>query len=137
MGNREQKYESESVRHTNIPVIDEGHDKLLEVYNHVKTLKSKEASKNDLAEVFFALSYFFEDHLIKEELFLKSKGYPNFENHKACHANFIKGIENLKDNYDKDIKCTLMELDIFIASWINTHTQNYTKEVVEFLNRKK
>ena len=122
---------------SSIQIIDEGHSKLSEIHNRVKSFAQNGASKNDLTEIFFALSYFFEDHLIKEELYLKSKGYPTLEEHKASHADFIKGIEHLKDNYSKDVKCSLKELDIFIGEWLNNHNLKYNKEVVDFLNQKK
>lgn len=123
--------------YTSIPVIDEGHNKLSEIHNRVKLLSKKEACKNDLTEVFFALSYFFEDHLLKEELYLKSKGYPTIEEHKASHADFIKGIENLKDSYANDVECTLKELDVFIGEWLRNHALKYNNDVVAFLNHKK
>lgn len=131
------KSSSSKMANTDIPIIDEGHSKLSEIHNRVKSLVQKDACKNDLTEIFFALSYFFEDHLIKEELYLKSKGYPTLEEHKASHADFIKGIEHLKDNYSKDVKCSLKELDTFIGEWLNNHNLKYNKEVVDFLNQKK
>jgi len=131
-----EKETNPTVLQTNISVIDEGHLKLSEIHNHVKLLLKQEANKNDLAEAFFSLSYFFENYLLKEELLLKSKGYPNFDDHKASHSSFIKGIEHLKDSYENDIKCTLKELDTFIGDWLKTHSLNYNKEVVDFLNKK-
>jgi len=136
MANQYKSSDSESVN-TSIPIIDEGHSKLSEIHNRVKSLAKQGASKNDLTEIFFALSYFFEDHLIKEELYLKSKGYPTLEEHKASHADFIKGIEHLKDNYSKDVECNLKELEVFIGEWLNNHNLKYNKEVVDFLNQKK
>lgn len=137
MANREQNPKSEDIRHTNISIIDEGHNKLFDVHNHIKSLCKQGACKDDLAEIFFTLSYFFENHLIKEELYLKSKGYPNFDNHQTSHLSFIKEIESLKDNYENDVNSTLKELDVFIGNWLHDHSSNYNKEVVDFLNQKK
>jgi len=127
----------ENYRHTSISIIDESHDKLNEIQKHINNLKEKGACKDDLANIFFALSYFFENHLIKEELYLKSKNYPNFDNHKTSHFDFIKGIERLMDNYESNVDNTLKELDIFIGEWLQNHSSNYNKDVVDYLNQKK
>lgn len=127
----------EHYKRTSISIIDESHDKLSEIQKHIITLKEKGACKDDLANIFFALSYFFENHLIKEELYLKSKGYPNFESHKIGHFDFIKGIERLKDNYESNVDNTLKELDTFIEEWLQNHSSNYNKDVVDYLNQKK
>ncbi len=134
---RDHNANPENIRHTNIPVIDESHNKLLEIHNLIKSLTQKNASKNDLAEIFFTLSNFFENHLIREELYLKSKGYSNLENHKNSHLAFIKEIERLKDNYGNDIHSSLKQLDTFIGVWLQTHLSNYNKELVDLLNQQK
>jgi len=133
------KHESNyvDIRITNIPIIDEGHRKLYDVQNRIKNIANKGACKNDLTEIFFALSYFFENYLIKEELFLKSKGYAYLDDHKSSHLEFIKGIERLKDNFENDIVSTLNELDTFIGDWLQSHSSNYSKDLVDFLNKKK
>lgn len=137
MENQTNKSMPENLMHTNIPIIDEGHDKLAEIQKNINILKEKGACKNDLADIFFALSYFFENHLIKEELYLMSKDYPNFDNHKTSHFDFIKGIERLMDNYESNVDNTLKELDIFIGEWLQSHSSNYNKDVVDYLNQKK
>jgi len=137
MENAKQGFNSVGIRITNIPIIDEGHTKLNEVHNRIKELVGKGACKNDLADIFFALSYVFENHLIKEELFLKSKGYGNFDNHKNSHLEFIQGIEKLKDNFEKDITSTLNELETFVGGWLKNHSSNYNDELVDFLQNKK
>ncbi len=137
MENQTNKTMPENPMLTNIPIIDEGHNKLSEIQKHINSLKEKGACKDDLAEIFFALSYFFENHLIKEELYLQSKGYPNFDNHKTNHFDFIKGIERLMDNYESNVDNTLKELDVFIGKWLLNHSSNYNKDVVDYLNQKK
>lgn len=137
MENAKQGPNSGGIRITNIPIIDEGHTKLNEVHNRIKEFVGKGACKNDLADIFFALSYVFENHLIKEELYLKGKGYGNFDNHKSSHLEFIQGIERLKDNFEKDIDSTLKELDLFVGGWLKKHSANYNDELVHLLQNKK
>ncbi len=136
MENRSKKSNSENIHNTNISVIDEGHKKLLEIQNNIKKFSNQSISKNDLTEIFFALSNYYENHLLKEELFLKSKGYQNFDNPKSSHLDFIKEIEQLKDSYQNDIQTTLNEVDAFIQGWLHNHSVNYNKEVIKFLNKK-
>lgn len=120
----------------NISFTDTGHQKLKEVHSHIKDLLSKGGNKNDLTEIFFSLSYFFENYLLKEELFLKKTGYPNLENHSSSHKMFMTKIEKLKDSVDKDAKVVLNELDSFIDVWLRDHEASYSDEMVNFLKKK-
>ncbi len=121
---------------TNISLIDKGHQKLVDVLSHIKSLLITGGNKNDLTEIFFSLSYFFENYLLKEELFLKKSGYPNLENHSSSHREFMMEIEMLKDNVDNDTITVLKELDVFIAAWLQNHETNYNDELVNFLVKK-
>lgn len=121
---------------TNITLVDKGHEKLVEIHTHVKDLLKTTGNKNDLTEIFFALSYFYENYLLKEEMFLQKTGYPNLDNHSASHTLFIKEIEQLKDSIDTDAKVVLHELDDFIETWLSAHEQNYNDELVDYLRGK-
>ncbi|RPH32753.1 MAG: hypothetical protein EHM93_07960 [Bacteroidales bacterium] len=110
---------------TNIPLDDKGHRKLIEIHSHIKNLLNSGGNKNDLTEIFFALSYFYENYLIKEEILLKRMGYPNLECHSESHKTFIRKIEKLKDSINKDAMRVLKELDIFILDWVKDHEATY------------
>ena len=121
---------------TNITLVDKGHQKLVEVHSHIKDLLCSGGTKNDLTEIFFTLSYFYENYLIKEEMFLKKTGYPNLNNHSTSHKEFIKEIEGLKDSIDNDVMLVLKELNDFIAAWLKDHEASYNAELVEYLKSK-
>ena len=128
MGNINNPSRDESNK-TNIPIIDKGHQKLSEIHTHIKELILKKGDKNDLTEIFFSLSYYYENYLINEELFLKKKGGSRIENHSASHKEFIKEIERLKDIINKDAITVLKELDEFITLWLNSHKANYSTDL--------
>lgn len=121
---------------TNISLVDKGHQKLIDVLSHIKSLSISGGNKNDLTEIFFSLSYFFENYLLKEELFLKKSGYPNLENHSSSHKEFMREIERLKDSVDNDTIIVLNELETFIAKWLQNHETKYNDELVGFLVKK-
>lgn len=129
-------HDQEIVSPTNISLIEKGHKKLIEIHSHIKDLVNLEGNKNDLTEIFFALSYFYENYLINEEMILKKTGYQNLENHSASHKEFIGEIEKLKDTINMDAKLVLKELDDFIGSWLSSHEANFNAELVEFLKNK-
>ena len=125
-----------NVSPTNISLIDKGHQKLVDVLSHIKGLRITGGNKNDLTEIFFSLSYFFENYLLKEELFLKKSGYPNLENHSSSHKEFMSEIERLKDSIDNDTITVLNELETFIATWLQKHETRYNDELIKFLIKK-
>lgn len=128
--------ESTNKQTNSIAMVDKGHQKLEEIHAHIKGLLKSKGDKNDLTEIFFSLSYFYENYLINEELFLKKLGYPNIENHSDSHKDFIKGIVRLKDIISKDSAAVLKELDEFISNWLNKHEMSYNKELFDFLKGK-
>ncbi len=128
--------ESTNKQSNSIAMVDKGHQKLAEIHAHIKGLLKSNGDKNDLTEIFFSLSYFYENYLINEEIFLKKLGYPNIESHSASHKSFIKEIEKLKDIISKDSATVLKDLDKFISSWLNKHEMSYNKELFDFLKSK-
>lgn len=116
-----------------IAMVDKGHQKLSEIHAHIKSLIKCNGNKNDLTEIFFSLSYFYENYLINEELFLKKTGYPNFESHTASHKEFIKEIERLKDVISKNSISVLKELDEFITQWLSNHETTYNADLIKYL----
>jgi len=127
---------NESISPTNVSLIDKGHQKLEDVLSHIKGLLITGGNKNDLTGIFFSLSYFFENYLLKEELFLKESGDQNLEIHTSSHKEFMREIERLKDNVDKDTIVVLKELDNFITTWLQNHVTCYNDELVNFLVKK-
>lgn len=118
---------------TNISTVENGHKKLAEIHSHIKLLISKGGNKNDLTEMFFSLSYFFENYLIKEELLLRKAGYPNLKKHSSSHKEFMHEIIRLKDNVDKDAEAVLKKLDEFISHWLKTHELTFNEELNKYL----
>ncbi len=128
--------ESTNKQSNSIAMVDKGHQKLAEIHAHIKNLLNNKGDKNDLTEIFFSLSYFYENYLINEELFLKKTGYPNLENHTASHKEFIKEIESLKDVISKDAISVLKELDEFITKWLSNHETTYNADLINYLKGK-
>lgn len=126
----------ETISKTDITLVENGHQKLMELQSHIKQLINTRANKNDLTEIFFSLSYFYENYLIKEEIFLKKTGYPNLGKHSASHKDFINAIIALKDSINKDAKIMLKELEKFIVTWLKEHETNYNSELVGYLRNK-
>ena len=121
------------VSKTNISLVDAGHQKLAEIQSHIKERLKMECNKSDLTEIFFTLSYFYENYFIKEEIFLKKTGYPNLDKHSASHNDFIKEIEQLKDSINSDANAVLHELAGFIADWLRNHEASYNAELVNYI----
>jgi hemerythrin-like metal-binding protein len=118
---------------SNISTVENGHQKLAEVHSHIKLLIRTGGNKNDLTEIFFALSYFFENYLIKEELLLRKAGYSNLKKHSSSHKEFMHEIVRLKDNVDKNAEVVLKKLDEFIASWLINHELTFNEELNKYL----
>jgi len=120
----------------NISIIDEQHKKFLEIINELKRIINENKCKEKVSDVFFQLAYLIDYYFIKEEIYFKDLEYPNIDQHKAEHKQFIdrtiqfqKDVENSKPNL-------CLEIYQYLENWFDEHILKYDKEAVEYLKSK-
>jgi len=113
---------------TGIDIFDEHHKRLIELinqtYNLLRDGKREEAMRVFTDEVVAYMEY----HLTKEEEFMRSIGYPEYEQHKKAHEIFRKEILRLKPAIESgDVEAFRQKL-AFVWGWLYTHIAKTDKK---------
>ena len=109
-----------------ISSIDDQHKRLLEIGNHINDLLINHEEDDDNYDEIFTVIEELKDYTLyhfntEEELFIKYK-YPEYDEHKKEHDDFIAYIESVNlENIDDNQKMFLKELLGKIVQWVFKH----------------
>ncbi len=118
----------------NNKTIDAQHKKLINILNKLYTLYiGGDYSQEDIADVLSELKDYTVYHFNTEEKLFKEKGYPQIDEHKAIHANFVTEINNFVDSYNKNPKLLTMKIFTFLQKWLKGHILGDDKKYVPWL----
>jgi len=116
-----------------ITVIDEQHKKFLSIINELKTIINNGQCKEKVSDVFFQLAYLIDHYFIKEEIYFNDLKYPNFDQHKAEHNNFIERVIQFQNDLENEKPNVCLEIYHFLENWFDEHILKYDKEAVDYL----
>lgn len=128
-----------------VAVIDRQHRAFFEQRDKFFTASSKllveegdtEKVREEIDELFYFLTDYFQTHFADEEELLEEKNFPDYERHKEEHQNFIEEVKGLKykflQNEEIDIEL-LQELNDKITDWFVNHISKKDKNIAEYLN---
>ncbi len=119
-----------------IKTFDDQHKKLFEIINrfHAGILerKRKEALGNLLGE----LMEYIKIHFEAEETEMKAHGYPDYEQHKKEHDEFLEKVNNFECRYRAGEEILTVEVLGSLVEWLDTHLNGTDKLYTPFLQQK-
>jgi hemerythrin len=71
-------------------------------------------------------------HFSTEELYMKRFSYPEYEEHRKEHQNFINKVNAVEEKLQKGTMVISFEITSFLKDWIKNHIQNTDKKYTEF-----
>ncbi len=119
----------------NITVIDEQHKKFLNIINELKLIINSNSCEEKVSEIFFKLAYLIDHYFIKEEIYFNDLKYPNFEQHKAAHNQFVERIIQFQKDVENNKPKLCLEIYQYLEKWFDEHILKYDKEAVEYLRK--
>lgn len=119
----------------NISIIDEQHKKFLEIINELKVIINEDDCAEKASKIFFQIAYLIDHYFIKEEIYFKDCKYPNFEQHKISHNQFIDKIIQFQKDLENNKKDICLDLYKYLENWFDEHILKYDKDAVEFLKK--
>ncbi len=119
----------------NITVIDEQHKKFLNIINELKLIINSNSCEEKVSEIFFKLAYLIDHYFIKEEIYFNDLKYPNFEQHKAAHNQFVERIIQFQKDVENNKPNLCLEIYQYLEKWFDEHILKYDKEAVEYLRK--
>lgn len=110
--------------------IDEDHQKLMNIYNDLLDLTNKGFDSNEFSRILSDMTDYTMYHFKKEEAYMTSFSYPDFQNHRNEHVQMIYKVamynyELHNDGVDPD------EILEFLKNWwlnhIKVHDEAYER----------
>lgn len=120
----------------NIGIIDEQHKKLLDIINELKVIINGNTCKDNVSDIFFQLAYLIDHYFIKEEIYFKDLEYPNSDQHKEEHKQFIERIIQFQKDLESNKPNLCLEIYNYLEYWFDEHILKYDKEAVDYLKSK-
>ena len=119
---------------TGIDAMDVQHQILIELINILYKVIRKEKSSEVINEVLSEMTKYAENHLLKEEAFLATNGYPDLDNHMDIHQGYLDKMKTLMAESKKENQAT--NIYLFLRQWWMGHIVAVDKKYGEFLQSK-
>jgi hemerythrin len=121
-----------------IPIIDEQHEKLVDIANEaseILSLPEHTDKYDDIITILNELKDYTAFHFSTEENLMKEIRYPKFFSHQVEHNDFITKVNGI-DLYalDEDQDRQLLEIIRFVTDWIITHILEKDTQLASYYN---
>ena len=121
---------------TNIKIVDEQHQGLVNILNSLYELMIKHNTSAELEELLEKLVDYTVYHFKTEEELFDKYGYPETEKHKVEHNNLTKQASELLNDYKSGKTVVTDEVINFLKDWLKNHIIHTDKRFGPFLNSK-
>ncbi len=117
-----------------IPMIDEGHKKLMDIINKVISVKKCVDSPRAISEILVEMTAYARKHFYTEETHMINSKYYDYKSHKDEHNNFCNlTSEYIKKLMDGEIRI-MDEILEDLTQWLFNHIQVTDKKYVACFN---
>lgn len=117
--------------HIGDELIDQQHQYLFELANHVLASESKGALVNNVLKLY----RYVRDHFSHEEGLMKECGYEDYQKHVALHNALIDKLGIISDSIGRDC-WNDKEIRSFMNEWLLEHILNVDSKLGKFLQSK-
>jgi hemerythrin len=121
MSNDEVFFKWSDTYSVNIPTIDEQHQELVNILNHLFVSVSKREGNKVIAGILDALMEYTQTHFALEERLMEEADYCDIESHKNEHKKLIGQLDQLCKKYMLEEKPIYFELLSFLRNWLREH----------------
>jgi hemerythrin len=104
-----------------ISSIDEQHKNIIRLINRLITSSSTSNPSDSASEALTEMLNYAKEHLIYEEHLLKKHNYPDFENHKAKHLEYVERLVIFSTDAMAEHKSDPEKLLIYLNEWWTHH----------------
>ena len=115
---------------TGISVIDQQHQKLLNLVNDLGDAMRLGKSKDVLEDVLTVLVEYTATHFTQEEGLMSRASYDGLEKHKQEHAGFIKKISDYGTRVKSGSALVSVDMMSFLSKWLIQHIKGADRQYV-------
>ena len=121
---------------TKIEMIDDQHKKLFELINDFYNNIANGATSESILKLIDGMKRYTVLHFSTEERYMKQLCYPDFQEHKKEHDDFVSKVYALESKIKNGTTIISFEITNFLRSWIKNHINNTDKKYTEFFLEK-
>jgi len=117
--------------------LTENKKKISDLIGSFKVAMKSKKCKEEVLELLHHASYYTEDFIVNEELFLKKYQVPFLEEHNKEHRQFVEKMMTFYtrlENNDQEICADVMN---YLESWYEKHILNSDKQIIEYIEKMK
>ena len=115
--------------------VDADHKKLIGMINRLFGATLSSEPNQVLDNILRELTEYVVFHFNREEAYMDSLNYPEYETHKKSHQKLLDAARKFKKNLDSGL-ATNLEKDVekLLRDWLVNHIQSNDKHLGRFLN---
>ena len=121
--------------------IDDQHKRLIEIVNDFYTAFTENRNGEKIKEVLNLLIDYTHYHFTAEEQLMVEAKYPDLQEHKKLHNDFVKVVKSFIDDLNNGKSSVTYKLMNFLRNWITEHIKEedkkYAKNMVLYIEQKK
>ena len=122
-----------------IPIIDQQHANLVRITNnlYLSCLTNSTFANLRFIQAVRETVAFIQQHFSTEEKLMLLSGFPNYDDHKKDHGDFVWEIISRSKQFQDGQKCVPQKFVQFLSEWVKIHIGGADKEFADFfLNMK-
>ncbi len=119
-----------------VDVFDNDHKELVSIVNRLHDSISVRSQQAILSSLLNDLLKYTIYHFSREEGYMLSHGYPDYESHKIQHEALIKKVEDFADQVSSGKSSISISLMGFLKDWLINHIMKTDREYMEFFAKK-
>jgi hemerythrin len=116
--------------------IDNQHKKLLSQINKIIYAMTFGVTSKEVAEAIHFFDEYVKDHFTYEEKYMKDHNFPDFDEHKKRHEEFIKSNIEFKKKLKNgvDPRELIFDIETYIGQWWIKHIGKEDKKYHDFID---
>lgn len=116
--------------------IDQQHQKLVALINDLNDGMRQGKGKEALAKIITGLLGYTVTHFKAEEKYFDQYGYPDKDQHKKEHGDFVQKVTDFKMGFEAGKLGLSIEVMDFLGNWLKKHIKGTDQKYSQFFNAK-
>ena len=121
---------------TGVSQLDEQHKQLIAIINKLYGVIRRKEGNEALHAVFDDLAAYAATHLEDEEKLLEGYAYPDLDEHRRQHAEYVAQVDELRQRLETADQQLVIEIYSYLRQWWLNHIVVEDKAYGPFLNEK-
>ena len=112
--------------------IDQQHQKLVAMINDLNDAMKQRRGNETIGQIVGGLMGYTATHFKTEETYFDQFGYPEADQHKKEHTEFVQKVSEFKDGFDGGKLGLSIEVIQFLSNWLKNHIMGTDKKYTQF-----